>query len=137
MAITALVNIKNWFKTGLIPTQTQFWDTWDSFWHKDDLIPVAKIEGIDALLLAKAEKADFDNHLTNPDAHPQLLSRAKFVQIGEFTVWKHPTNNNPANKFVLEVNDMVMGFVDINWIHGWYLGGDIGMVENFDVIVIQ
>lgn len=28
--------IKTWFETGDIPTQQQFWDTYDSFYHKDD-----------------------------------------------------------------------------------------------------
>ena len=27
--------IKSWFETGDIPTQQQFYDTWDSFYHKD------------------------------------------------------------------------------------------------------
>ena len=27
--------IKSWFESGDIPTQQQFYDTWDSFYHKD------------------------------------------------------------------------------------------------------
>lgn len=46
----SLATIKNWFKTGLKPTQSQFWDTWDSFFHKDDLIPTANVAGLDAAL---------------------------------------------------------------------------------------
>jgi hypothetical protein len=55
--MASLNTIKNWFKTGLKPTQQQFWDTWDSFWHKDENIPVANIEGIDNLLNQKANKS--------------------------------------------------------------------------------
>lgn len=69
MAITALNNIKNWFKTGLIPTQAQFWDTWDSFRHKSEKVPVADVEGIDMILDTKADQADFEYHLTDPNAH--------------------------------------------------------------------
>jgi hypothetical protein len=59
MAIQTLNTIKNWFKTGLKPTQTQFWDTWDSFRHKNQKVPVTDIEGIDELLSSKTEKSDF------------------------------------------------------------------------------
>lgn len=42
--------IKNWFRTGLKPVQQQFWDWIDSFWHKDDSIPTASVDGLDAIL---------------------------------------------------------------------------------------
>ena len=48
--ITSLADIKNWFRTGLKPTQSQFWNTWDSFWHKDDSIPTSSVAGLDAAL---------------------------------------------------------------------------------------
>lgn len=50
MAKVSLSTIKNWFRTALKPTQSQFWDTWDSFWHKDDSIPTSSITGLDAYL---------------------------------------------------------------------------------------
>lgn len=50
MAIQTLQTIKNWFKTSLKPTQQQFWDTWDSFRHKLEKIPVNDIEGINELI---------------------------------------------------------------------------------------
>ncbi|WP_276380937.1 hypothetical protein [Flavobacterium sp. H4147] len=59
MAIQTLNTIKNWFKTSLKPTQQQFWDTWDSFRHKYEKIPVNDIEGIQELLDSKTEESDF------------------------------------------------------------------------------
>jgi hypothetical protein len=47
MAIVKLITIKSWFRTGFRPTQAQFWDTWDSFWHKSDSIPMSSIEGLE------------------------------------------------------------------------------------------
>ena len=47
--------INNWFKTGLKPTQAQFWATWDSFWHKDEKIPISSINNLGGLLDGKAE----------------------------------------------------------------------------------
>ena len=72
--MVSLNTIKNWYKTGLKPTQQQFWDTWDSFWHKEDKIPVASIDGIDGLLNQKANKSIVDNHLTDVNAHENEFS---------------------------------------------------------------
>jgi hypothetical protein len=59
MAIKTLNTIKNWFRTGLKPTQTQFWDTWDSFRHKNEKVPIKDVEGIEELLNSKTNKSDF------------------------------------------------------------------------------
>lgn len=73
MALQTLNTIKQWFRTGLKPTQTQFWDTWDSFRHKYEKVPVKEVEGIDELLLSKADKTALDNHLDDKNAHaPQI-----------------------------------------------------------------
>lgn len=67
MAKTSLSNIKNWFKTGLKPTQQHFWDTWDSFWHKDENIPNNKVEGLADLLNGKADAEAFENYKNSQD----------------------------------------------------------------------
>ncbi|MEM9680611.1 MAG: hypothetical protein AAF901_09830, partial [Bacteroidota bacterium] len=36
--------IKGYFNTGDKPTETQYHDTWDSFWHKDEVIPKESVE---------------------------------------------------------------------------------------------
>jgi hypothetical protein len=48
--------LKNWFKNGMKPVQEQFYAWMDSFWHKDEKIPVDTIEGIDDILKNKADK---------------------------------------------------------------------------------
>lgn len=65
MAIVNLNTIKNWFKTGLKPTESQFFSTWDSFWHKQDEIPVENITGINEILIDKLDVDIFNNYLTN------------------------------------------------------------------------
>ena len=67
--MASLTTIKNWFKTGLKPTQAQFWSTWDSFWHKDDKIPVSSIDGLDNLITGKADTEALNNHIDNNDVH--------------------------------------------------------------------
>src|SRR5665647_7688 len=64
MAKQTLNTIKNWFKTSLKPTQAQFWDTWDSFWHKDEKIPISSVEQLDTILMGKASTEYVDNKMT-------------------------------------------------------------------------
>jgi len=73
MAKTTLSTIKNWFKTGLKPTQLQFWAVFDSFFHKDEKIPVSSVEELQNYLNAKAEKEAFNIHLTDAEAHSVLF----------------------------------------------------------------
>lgn len=74
MAIQTLNTIKQWFKTGLKPSQQQFWDTWDSFRHKFEKIPVKDIEEIDELLSSKADKTILDNHIADKNAHATQIN---------------------------------------------------------------
>jgi len=69
MAKQTLNTVKNWFKTGLKPTQQQFWDTWDSFWHKDQVIPASSIENLDVRFDEKADEEAFETHLSDLNAH--------------------------------------------------------------------
>lgn len=75
--------LKNWFKTGLKPTQAQFWAWLDSYRHKDDAINQSDIEGLSITLNAKAEKLQFDSHKSDPNAHPELIksNSNKIVRI--------------------------------------------------------
>lgn len=72
---TNINTILNWFKTGFKPTQAQFWATWTSFWHKDEQIPQNNISGLEIALNEKAEKAQFDDHLSNKNAHVELFDK--------------------------------------------------------------
>ena len=64
---TAINTIKQWFKTGLKPTQDQFWNWIDSFWHKDELIPQDKIQDLSTTLSGKADADQLANK-ANADA---------------------------------------------------------------------
>lgn len=89
MAKVSLNTIKNWFRTGLVPSQAQFWDTWDSFFHKDDTIPVAQIGGITELLnevnatLAKANTALQPNDISTSlsETTPGKVADATAVKL--------------------------------------------------------
>lgn len=51
---TSLDTIKSWFKKGLYPTESQFASAFDSFWHKDDTIPMASVQNLTQTLNNKA-----------------------------------------------------------------------------------
>jgi hypothetical protein len=111
MAIVNVTTIKNWFRTGLKPTQAQFWDTWDSFRHKNDKVPVTDIEGIDGILNSKADKTVVNNHLTDENAHASLFQTKEdktqkgapngYAPLDEFT--------KLATQYLNIVNDLVTG----------------------------
>jgi hypothetical protein len=75
MTIETLGTIKNWFKTGSKPTQAQFWSTWDSFWHKEEKIPINAIENIETILSEKSSVEALENHLTDASAHAELFEQ--------------------------------------------------------------
>ena len=111
MALQTLNTIKDWFKTGLKPSQTQFWDTWDSFRHKNDKVPVAEVEGLDEIIDSKADKMILDNHLTDDAAHADLFNNKEdknqkgapdgYAPLDEFT--------KLAAQYLNIVNDLVTG----------------------------
>lgn len=50
MAKQTIAQLKQWFRTNLYPTQSQFYDWFDSYLHKDDAIPMAKVTGLVEML---------------------------------------------------------------------------------------
>ncbi|UWY28791.1 hypothetical protein N4T20_02450 [Flavobacterium sp. TR2] len=126
--------ILDWFRTGKKPTQAQFWATLTSFWHKDEMIPQSSINGLTSVLNAKAEKSQFEVHKTDPNAHANLIINTRFIPIGQRLVFKHSSNDNPDNINQQEQGDFVIGFVENQWIQGYFLGGDNNNLNNYDVV---
>lgn len=58
MAIRSIAQLKAWFKRGLYPTQEQFHDWLDSFFHKEDKIAPSSVEGLTDQLNGKYPDAD-------------------------------------------------------------------------------
>jgi len=96
MAKTPKNTIKSWFLTDLFPTQTQFHNWLDSFWHKDEAIPMSSIEGL---------SGRFDDKLDAealPPVRPMLT-----VNGNLFYFVKNPNNNDPLKATTLEANDFI------------------------------
>ncbi len=71
---TPLHTIFTWFETGDFPTETQFKDTFLSFYHKDDLIPMEGIEGFEEIFQLFASAEALQAHLKDPNAHSDYLA---------------------------------------------------------------
>ncbi len=57
MAKQSINQLRQWFETGDYPTQNQFWDWLDSFFHKDDAVTIDNIGGLTEILQGKAEQS--------------------------------------------------------------------------------
>lgn len=50
MALQNINTLKSWFKRGFKPLQQQFYDWMDSYWHKDEKIPMSGVLGLESIL---------------------------------------------------------------------------------------
>lgn len=75
----SLSQIKSWFKKGLYPTESQFSNTWDSFWHKDDKLSLNSIEGLTDVLNKKANSALLDAKANKEHLHEDYLTKEDIV----------------------------------------------------------
>lgn len=60
MAVRNLSQLKGWFKKGMYPTESQFGDWLDSFFHREDRIPIDSVDGLNEAINGKAERSDLD-----------------------------------------------------------------------------
>ncbi|MFB6454430.1 hypothetical protein ACE38W_04095 [Chitinophaga sp. Hz27] len=89
--------LKSWFETGDYPTQQQFWDLIDSFFHKlEDVIDINNVSGLRALLNAKADYEQLQSHLGDK-GNPHAVTKA---QIGLSNI-----PNNISDAIDLNQND--------------------------------
>ena len=58
MAIRSIAQLKAWFKRGSYPTEAQFADWIDSFFHRDDKVPISSVEGLSGRLNDKYARTD-------------------------------------------------------------------------------
>lgn len=90
MAIQTRSSIKNWFKTTLKPTQQQFWDWLDSFWHKQDEIPIASIKDLETTLNTKVDKKD----IAAPEVWDELQAYVFDAEVQQYVSYQNPASAN-------------------------------------------
>lgn len=102
-------NLKNtiipWFKKYLKPNEFQYKKLFNSIWFKDEKIPVRNIEGLQELLIEKADTEAFKNHINKKDIHPIYLNNLTLLRsqtLNKFLFSKvlgHSTINDGGQGF--------------------------------------
>lgn len=114
--ITPISTLKHRFANFLKPTQEHFWAWMDSYWHKDENIPMNKVEGLSTALEGTASAEQLRNHLTDSQAHSGLFDRkvdkeaGKTLTSNDYTNEEKRTNQANAQKRVVGIT--VTGDVD-------------------------
>lgn len=81
--ITPISTLKRRFANFLKPTQEHFWAWMDSYWHKDENIPMNKVEGLSTALEGTASAEQLRNHLTDSQAHKGLFDGKVDKEVGK------------------------------------------------------
>ncbi|WP_433836071.1 hypothetical protein [Flavobacterium anhuiense] len=109
MAIQTLDTIKNWFRTGLKPTQAQFWDTWQSFWHKNEEIPQSSIANLINSLDNKENKNNKSLTLSSSSTNDDYpSSKAVYDFVNEFVKSENNLNTGEIVDLV-QTNSLIPG----------------------------
>ena len=94
---TDKTTLRNWFKTGLKPTQAQFWAWMDSYWHKDEKIAISNIENLGNILDVKAD----NNH-----THTQYATNdASSLTAENVTAWQNALGVDDLNYVEIPTTD--------------------------------
>lgn len=100
MAVININTIKSWFVTGAKPVQTQFASWLDSFWHKEETLPISSITNLQNVLNQKADIAQVAN--TNIVLLPPGSTS---YNVTEGTLISHITFLNVPAPFVFKMKD--------------------------------
>ncbi|PIF30721.1 hypothetical protein CLU81_1168 [Flavobacterium sp. 9] len=108
---TNINTILGWFKTGNKPTQTQFWNSWQSFWHKDEAIPQSSITNLKSTLDSKTDESQFESHKLDRAAHATLFAAKEDKTQKGISNGYAPLNSftKLASQYLDIINDLVSG----------------------------
>jgi hypothetical protein len=132
--------LKQWFISKAKPLSVQFWHWMDSYWHKDEQIPSASIDGLQELLDAKLDK----NAAVDPDQvgpYDPLKNYVYDAQLAEYVSFSNPASSNP--QFMVEgfyrlLEDAPAGENPETHPQHWaYQGYQIGDITIADVIGLR
>ncbi len=101
--VTPLETLKEWFMTGKIPTQSQFWAALDSFWHKDQEIAISRIKDLANFLKQKLDTEAFKSHVTSDKSHKDLFETKVDKVPG-----KELSDNNFTDSFKKKLEDITL-----------------------------
>ena len=102
MAVVSRDQIKSWFRKGLKPLEVHFASWIDSFWHKNDAIPMSSIDGLNDALNQRTISIDdaLSDSSTNP-VQNRIVKQALDAQRIEVDSSLSGTSENPVQNKVL------------------------------------
>lgn len=83
MAIIPKYTLNEKFENGKKPPQWDFWAWQDSYWHKDEKIPTAAVEGLDSKL---QKKADLIDNMIDVNQLPFSVVTSEILKLGEVSI---------------------------------------------------
>lgn len=134
--IASISKVKSWFSRGFIPTEAQYHAWIDSFFHKNESVPVAQIDGLQDLLDQKADigtinaivlvsvseqevNIGINTILAMPIEEPSLGTMYEFelwykspaaVPAGNFSVWINASNDPLKINITNQIADAIALF---------------------------
>lgn len=107
--MTSKKTLKKWFSNFMKPAQEHFYAWIDSFWHKDEKIPMDSIEGLERIVEGTASAGQLLNHLSDTNAHRALFDKkvdkeeGKGLSSNDYTDEEKRTNETNAKKRVVGI----------------------------------
>lgn len=90
MPITDKNTLYEWFKNKKKPVQEQFWSWIDSYWHKEEKIPMSQITNLTETIQGVASAEALTNHINDLNAHAAYLAKRDATNLNttEVDLWK-------------------------------------------------
>lgn len=73
--MTPKKTLKKWFSNFMKPAQEHFAEWIDSYWHKDEKIPMSKIDGLSTAIENTVSAGQLLNHINDTNAHRNLFDQ--------------------------------------------------------------
>nr|DAJ37716.1 MAG TPA: hypothetical protein [Bacteriophage sp.] len=124
--ITPISTLKRWFTNFKKPTQEQFWAWLDSYFHKDENIPMNKVEGLSTALEGTASAEQLQNHLRDSHAHSELFDKK---------IDKVPGKGLSTNDFTNELRTKLEGLRNVDISQLLPKGGYTGTAQNLKELI--
>jgi hypothetical protein len=116
MAIQNINTLKNWFKRGFKPLQQQFYDWMDSYWHKDEQLPMSSINGLESILNTLPSQQTINTLLA--------LSVPEIISATADYVYTLKANTRLQSVIIIPSADVTIRIGTVN-------GGEEVMIESF------
>ncbi|MPS74022.1 MAG: hypothetical protein E2590_12885 [Chryseobacterium sp.] len=83
VTVTTKNQLKQWFVTSAKPTQAQYYAWLDAYWHRSDLIPQARIEGLGNALANKADADQLQYYAKTDATNIDAVKWRNVLGVGE------------------------------------------------------